>query len=452
VAGKPVWGRLDAGEVEGFPWTWVELLEHLASQWTALMWEELDPLGLGGWVSSLRRRASVAWADRVDDDGRARDERTLLRFERSHDLAFAVGGAALPSLWLLREGGEMRVGAWGRELRRPLVEVKATLEAIGDEIAARLTSTRDERASAAREAWTVREHASLDSRLGFATGLTPGALREVEADREAPYVWGFVGDLLQPTPQLAAARMMGRAAPPPVIAHVVDWIHSLEPRDTPDLDGLSTRAVRPVALADRRAFARGYALALWLRSIPGVTDSNGRVDPDALLEKFGVLVEDRDLGWADIEAVACWGARRGPAVLVNRVGKHAQTTEGRRSTLAHEICHLLVDRARSLPLAEVLGGRAPAYAEQRANAFAAEFLLPRVEAATVLGRAGVASKLVTALKRRFDVSGQIVAWQAIRSDAVLPPATVDYLRTLVPRKDQPRFDRAVQGRGLHPRA
>jgi len=39
--------------------------------------------------------------------------------------------------------------------------------------------------------------------------------------------------------------------------------------------------------------------------------------------------------------------------------------------------HLLVDRKGFLPLVEVFGGYAPKGAERRANAFAAELLLPR---------------------------------------------------------------------------
>jgi Zn-dependent peptidase ImmA (M78 family) len=85
-------------------------------------------------------------------------------------------------------------------------------------------------------------------------------------------------------------------------------------------------------------------------------------------------------------------------------------------------------------------------AEQRANAFAAELLLPRAAVAAALQRGGVAAQVVAALKRRFGVSGQIVAWQAIRSDAFITKATLAFLRELVPPKDQPNFDRAAASR------
>ena len=48
-----------------------------------------------------------------------------------------------------------------------------------------------------------------------------------------------------------------------------------------------------------------------------------------------------------------------------------------RITLAHELCHLLIDREGALPVIDVLGGHFDNFIEQRANAFAAELLLPR---------------------------------------------------------------------------
>ncbi|HTQ43000.1 MAG TPA: ImmA/IrrE family metallo-endopeptidase [Polyangiaceae bacterium] len=156
-------------------------------------------------------------------------------------------------------------------------------------------------------------------------------------------------------------------------------------------------------------------------------------------------VDEAHLDWPGLEAVACWGARRGPAILVNVRGTHSRGKSGRRSTLAHELCHLLVDRARALPLAEVLGGRAPLEAEQRANAFAAELVLPRAVAGAALRGADVKSS-VASLERAYGASAQIIAWQAIRSGHPLSKAVVAHLRALVPRKDQASFDLAAERR------
>ena len=43
LGNRNVWGT-----PQGFEWTWVELVEHLARFWVHILIEEGDPLGLGG--------------------------------------------------------------------------------------------------------------------------------------------------------------------------------------------------------------------------------------------------------------------------------------------------------------------------------------------------------------------------------------------------------------------
>ena len=52
------------------------------------------------------------------------------------------------------------------------------------------------------------------------------------------------------------------------------------------------------------------------------------------------------------------------------------TPQGRRFTLAHELCHLLFDRDVGQRLAVASGPWAPRDIEKRANAFAAMLLMP----------------------------------------------------------------------------
>lgn len=54
----------------------------------------------------------------------------------------------------------------------------------------------------------------------------------------------------------------------------------------------------------------------------------------------------------------------------------ATTPWGERMVLAHELCHLLIDRHQARPLKILSGPWAPPLLERRANAFAAELLLP----------------------------------------------------------------------------
>lgn len=126
-------------------------------------------------------------------------------------------------------------------------------------------------------------------------------------------------------------------------------------------------------LANEPPFEQGYQLARWLRAQLQIEDREA-FEPEKLLADEGVKVEEYDLDSAEIDAIACWGAID-PLILLNRNEKaRAATPNGRRSTLAHEICHLLIDRTRALPVAEVLGGEVDDESEKRANAFAAELL------------------------------------------------------------------------------
>jgi hypothetical protein len=343
----------------------------------------------------------------------------------------------------MREGADMVLAADRWVVRRPFALVKSTLESLCNEIAERLASINDERAAAARHEWAERDKVPFSTVLKFATHLSTQAIATIEAGRPANDIWGVSYDNVQPTAELAAARMFGSKAPPAVISAALEWIRHRPVVSTQDLDALS-RQVEPLsATSEHRAFVQGYRAATWLRTIPGVVGDLGRVEPERLLTQLRIGIDEVDLNWPGIEAVACWSALHGPAILLNLAGRHVQGTEGRRATLAHELCHLLVDRRRLLPLAEVLGGQTPSYAEQRANAFAAEFLLPREIAGSAL-RGGDATAQVAMLKTRYGVSAAIIAWQAVRSEAALSRATWAHLRSLV--ADTGRFDRALSDR------
>ena len=109
----------------------------------------------------------------------------------------------------------------------------------------------------------------------------------------------------------------------------------------------------------------------------------------------------------------------------------------RRATLAHEICHLLVDSASSLPLVEVLGGRTAKHVEQRARAFAAELLLPREVAGQEFSHyEGDEARVARLLRARFGVSSELLAWQAKNSEYALAPQTRRFLSSLVGNPSQ----------------
>jgi hypothetical protein len=430
-----VWGEERApGSAHGVPWTWIDLLEHLAHRWTALVWEEIDPLGLGLPPWRLRAAGDERWQSMLDAETKEREQRALLRYEDSHDFAAALAGTAVPSAWVWREGLRLGLSAGRSTIWRPVPEVVSTLGALGDEIAARIEAIRDERAVIAKEAWARRAELDPERLVAVATSLPVSTIREISWTRPVVEAWGIREDEDTPSDLMVAARMLSPQAPTSLLAQVLDWIQERRRRATPDLDAMADEAASLVRQGGaQRPFVVGLHLANWLRSIPGVVSSDDRVDPEQLLFGYGVEIDDTAMTWTAIDAVCCWGPARGPAILVNSAGKHAQGPWGRRATLAHELCHLLVDRHRSLPVAEVLGGRCPELAEQRANAFAAEMLIPGVSAGRAMIEKGDPEQLVANLRDKYGVSAEIIAWQAVHSSfgPRLTKKVFDFLRTLV---------------------
>jgi Zn-dependent peptidase ImmA (M78 family) len=99
------------------------------------------------------------------------------------------------------------------------------------------------------------------------------------------------------------------------------------------------------------------------------------VDVEAVLS--GVPVLDVELEDQEIRGVSIAGEQHRWTVCVNPAYHDGNGDEVRRFTMAHELCHLLFDRGREQKVAIASGPWAPKDIEQRANAFAAMFLMPR---------------------------------------------------------------------------
>ena len=151
----------------------------------------------------------------------------------------------------------------------------------------------------------------------------------------------------------------------------------------------------------------------------------------------GIGVEEISLESELVDAVACWGPKHGPVVWLNTSSKRTTAAGGRRATLAHEFCHLLADRTGALPLADVVNGNVPKWVEQRAEAFAAELLLPRRIARQASESIEDTDSLIDQLTRRYGVSQELAAWQIHNSGASLTASRSSVLRSLV--SDPGRF-------------
>ncbi len=407
---KPLWfsGSADApGRIE---WSWIELLEFLASTWCYLTTEQTYPLGLNlSDPRSLRSVLESRWTNGYySESEKDREDEEVFRFEDRHDLARGIHGLHLPSLYVVRQGNVATVATDSDLLAFSMDSVVQDLARIGDKISERVAPARHEpRVRKSLEAWRCRNQVEDNVLIHLATGSParawiPGTdLSFWELDPQA----GADSELA------AAARFSRGAAPTREDRiQIISAIRAVPPLTTETLDTQGEiLASHLESLIGLDPYEQGYELADKLRDVLGV-GFGAKVDVEGCLNQWGVRIIDVRLS-RSIDAIGCWGPKHGPAVLINVQGKRAQHAWGRRATLAHEICHLLVDRRRSLPLAEVLGGNSPYVLERRANAFAGQFLLPGWCARNEYKLHKNADKTLTVLADKYGVGRTLAANQ-----------------------------------------
>jgi Zn-dependent peptidase ImmA (M78 family) len=138
----------------------------------------------------------------------------------------------------------------------------------------------------------------------------------------------------------------------------------------------------------RNPWAEGYQLADDWRKACGISTSEN-LNLDKHLTALGVTIQNVELSDKSTSGAAILLQDRAPLILLNtqcarhRDAEGKEFYSGRRFTLAHELCHLLIDREEGADLALLSGPWAPKAVEKRANAFAAALLMPdeRIEQA-----------------------------------------------------------------------
>jgi Zn-dependent peptidase ImmA (M78 family) len=432
-----IWSHAD-----DFVWTWIELLEWLTVNWPRLTLEDGLPFGLDPRMTDDLYRSMER--ELADDPSFVAEEReaTLWEFLESHDLGRALQGASYRPIVVWREGliGHILTAQSHKQIAWH--HLNQTLSELGTTIADRLNSFSDldPRGVSAVSAWIARDQIPPEEAIEIVSGLSRSQL-DLVSNR-------FVAELkssgsevkwstLESNELLAVARMTA-GLPSPVIAVVLEHLEALPSASTEGIDAASEAVEYQIRSASGlKPYEQGYLAAHAMRNLFGL-ENDVAFDPKKWLSNVGVAYREAELPTVLIDAIACWGDRRGPAVLINIAGRHARSQSGRHASIAHEIGHLLMDRKGALPAAEVLGGKVSPSVEARARAFAAELLLPRDEAGDALrGRGGSeAEHAVRSLARRYRVSRELVAWQVWNSSVPLDEDVMSHLRSLVgnPRK------------------
>ena len=339
-------------------------------------------------------------------------------FRSRHDVTSWTADDDGSPFWLLREGTMMLLEANGRVHRWHHGDCMNTLASLVDAVAS--TCELADPHWPGRKSWQDRGHLDEASLASISLGMSISRVASLRGAGVLAFNRKVV--LAGLNEVMAAARMIGNFLPDRQLADVATLVKSHVRRATPRLDVLGTVAVgKAREFEERRPYVQGAEVARWLREELHLRPED-RFEPAAFLADRGVdVVKFRTV--ATIEAICFWGPDHGPAVLLNTDGRSNRgssrsggfNTGGSRATLAHEICHLLLDRGDALPVAEVLGGSVPQRLEERARSFAAELLLPQAVAGATYRQLADVQATLTWATRRFGVSRSLAARQILNS-------------------------------------
>ena len=172
VLGQPLWFHGSPEKPRPIEWDWITLLEFLGTNWIHLTTEQNYPGQLTP-DSPLRLRRELRkrlhYLGEFDGDELEED---VLRFEHRHDLAKAMRGISLPSVFLVREGERVWVTADDRADSLAASDVFAALESLGDSIAEHVgKGTACDRREYLLGAWRNRRTGDSKKLILAATGL-----------------------------------------------------------------------------------------------------------------------------------------------------------------------------------------------------------------------------------------------------------------------------------------
>jgi hypothetical protein len=421
AGGKTIWPVEGAGHIS-LEIQADDLLSHLTEFWKPLILRQTYPIATQpARPSLLRAEAEKRWGS-TPTEVAVREDAQISAFEEAHDLSRSFAGQFdLPPLWLVREADRVLV-----ETRSGLhmVPFEAACDALiktGDEIATRFEASHADRWSGLVRAWRARDLGEPAVLLAWAASLDQDVARTFaeEGILTAPE---SVAEAANDNDELRVAARMASALPPQQIRQIIQLVSSFPKSAAPKLDDLTYRTAEHIDryFSNHRPYEQGEAVANFVRKQVNLA-SMQFFDIFALVESLSVSLNLKAVEPRTLFALAVWGSRHGPAVLLNENGLtyrgDIRRSSVARVTLAHELCHLLLDRSHTLSAVEVLHSRMPLDIESRAKAFAGELLLPGRAAADIWFRAkGPRSTdeldvLLRMLCRNYGVTKSVAAWK-----------------------------------------
>ena len=381
-------------------WYLLPVFEWLADHWTVLLHETEF-----AWPEKSAAPAAIAcnrslayWIGAEDRAGRTTYCATRDWWTR-HALRAHSSGGLFPDLFVRRYLDDIELSWSGSEpLFAPegfhFVAAAGAVYLPVDEVAAPLWEALN---------WVVRHHsAELDEDLAtvealatkieslrtatvldLSAGLLNQRIRQkinIESDRIGREL--IVGRMVDNVPAVAefspAVAMFGGVNPEleqPDVNRLAEFLIGQRGKsDSSKLAQLLDDRQGPPAWAPH---IEGYRLAEHILDELGLIGIETSVDVRGVAASLDVAVKEAPLDTDTIRGVALAGEDIGPAIFVNLSSYYNNDEEGRRFTIAHELCHILFDRTHARHVGVTSGPWAPPGVEKRANAFGAMLLMPR---------------------------------------------------------------------------
>ena len=458
VRGRNLCAHMEEGErITSVHWYLLPLMEWFVRYWNPLFHEERLPAknaGISAW-QSLRCTRFPPQAIEENRNQTSKWEREWQGWWTRHALRAAREGGLFPDILFRRLRDSVEV-SWGpvdgkdtpEFSEAPQGEYRLLPQAVTEPLHDVLSSAGEYLATLAVGSRRVKAlHRNLqalkdtaehrEKRLMWLAGLGTSesavrtgwrrAVASLSAVREAPRQAMLA---ISESPLVVAgsshvALMLGSLAPNVKKRDVLSLAQTMV-----DLYGLENRseemqAVSTLAGIEEAACAaryQGYELADALHErVQHEFVGAKSVNIEELIEKLGIQVKELRLSDTKVRGVSIAGPLHHPGIVVNLSYPANSRLWGRRSTLAHQLCHLLFHREEGSRLAIAGGPWAPVDAEQRANAFAAMLLMP----ASLVRRA--VSELPEPLKTARGVSEIADQLQVARSSMLSHLQNLGYI-------------------------
>ncbi len=397
--------------VDAVHWNLLPIFEWIATNWEPLFHEERLPVDVAGataWESLKNSRFPPAARQRNSEEASNWEQQWSSWWQR-HALQACREGGIFPDIVFRRWRSQIEI-SWGptkvagqpehfqfshsEGLSRlaPMEVAKPLFKALEDSHQYLSEQVEDsERLECLRKRLRkIRDDTPVGKRLMWIAGLGTDEQSISEGWTELidcvdEFSEPGVDTLFEPVANdlvvegsPTAALMFGTVAPDIGKADKVSllqFVLSLTGSEETRLD----REARRRSLSQERVWEQGYDLALEILDDFDVIDTETvYLNVEELLEQLDVWLEEKPLEDATIRGVAVAGDEHRPGILINTTHRSNRYSSGRRFTMAHELCHLLHDRAFGDTLALVSGEWAPEDIEKRANAFAAMLLMPPI--------------------------------------------------------------------------